>query len=205
MSHTKEPWSIDRDERLGMAWNNHIVSEANPNLTICFMSHDSTPENEHGEANARRIVAAVNYCAGIESNVLEMSNLEHFKQEFSNLSRCETEKGLRILELEHIVESMRDSQIDKLLAMTDEQVTALCRLEGSNPDDSARIAKQAMQLAGANVRVAGLEQQRDELLGLLVEFSDALPSDKFMKQQGSEPGPLLKRIRAAIAGAKGGA
>lgn len=40
--------------------------------------------------------------------------------------------------------------------------------------------------------------QRDRLLGLLVEFSHALPSDEYMASQGSEPGPLLKDIRAAI-------
>jgi hypothetical protein len=65
MKHTKEPWAIDRDFRPGMEWNNHIVYLRDINQTICFMTHDNTPENEEGEANARRIVACVNACAGM--------------------------------------------------------------------------------------------------------------------------------------------
>lgn len=69
--HTKEPWAIDPDDRLGMEWNNHIVSVANPDRTICFMSHDGTSENIECQANARRIVACVNACAGIPTGMLE--------------------------------------------------------------------------------------------------------------------------------------
>lgn len=68
-----------------------------------------------------------------------------------------------LAEKESVIEQLRDSQIDKLLAMTDEQVTALCRLEGSNPDDSARIAKQAMKLAAANVELAAANARIAEL------------------------------------------
>lgn len=74
MSHTKEPWAIGRDDRPGMQWNNHIVSLNDQNQTICFMSHDNTPENEEGEANAQRIVACVNACAGIQTEHLERCN-----------------------------------------------------------------------------------------------------------------------------------
>lgn len=70
--HTKEPWAVDPDNRDGMEWNNHIVSEKNPHLRICFMAHDGTNENATGEANARRIVACVNACAGIETYALEL-------------------------------------------------------------------------------------------------------------------------------------
>lgn len=71
MIHTKEPWAVDPDERPGMAWNNHIISADNPNMTICFMAHDNTADNIAGEANARRIVACVNACAGIPTDDLE--------------------------------------------------------------------------------------------------------------------------------------
>lgn len=59
----------------------------------------------------------------------------------------------------------------------------------------------ARQALGADI--ANLTNQRDELLSLLVEFSDALPSDDYMAAQGQTPGPLLQRIRLAIASAKG--
>lgn len=55
---------------------------------------------------------------------------------------------------------------------------------------------------GIEAFAKGLEKQRDELLALLVEFSEALPSDKYMEKQGQTPGPLLQRIRSAIASVK---
>ena len=70
--HTPEPWAIDPDDRPNMHWNNHIVSEANPNIAICFMAHDGTEQNERGEANASRITACVNACAGIDTELLEI-------------------------------------------------------------------------------------------------------------------------------------
>jgi azurin len=75
MSHTKAPWEIDRDDRPGLEWNNHIVSCDKPNLTICFMSHDGSPENEVGEANARRIVACVNACTGLTTEIVEQTGI----------------------------------------------------------------------------------------------------------------------------------
>ena len=39
-----------------MYWNNHITN--GDGLTICFMSHDNTPDNTLGEANANLIAAA---------------------------------------------------------------------------------------------------------------------------------------------------
>lgn len=76
MSHMKEPWAIDPDDRPNMQWNNHIVSAENTDIAICFMAHDGTEENERGEANARRIVACVNACAGIPNDQLECDNIE---------------------------------------------------------------------------------------------------------------------------------
>jgi hypothetical protein len=50
-----------------------------------------------------------------------------------------------------------DSNLNKLLEMTDEQVTALTRLEGSNPEDVAALARKTMELAVANVKLSELE------------------------------------------------
>ena len=58
--HTPLPWRIDPDDQPNMAWNNHIVSAADPNERIAFMAHDGTGDNEIGEANAELIVRAVN-------------------------------------------------------------------------------------------------------------------------------------------------
>ena len=79
--HTPEPWKVDPDDRPGYEWNNHIVSATDPNQTICFMTHDNTPENIEGEANARRIVACVNACNGIKTESLEMEVLSWITDE----------------------------------------------------------------------------------------------------------------------------
>lgn len=50
--------------------------------------------------------------------------------------------------------------------------------------------------------IATLKQEVERLAGLLREFSDALPSDEYMREQGKEPGPLLKKIRTALEGLK---
>lgn len=52
---TPGDWAVDPDDRPGMAWNNHIVQAADPNFAICFMTHDGTPANRRGQANARLI------------------------------------------------------------------------------------------------------------------------------------------------------
>lgn len=70
-AHTPEPWAIDPDDRPGMEWNNHIVPANSPGRTICFMSHDGTEENVECQANARRIVACVNACAGLPQDALD--------------------------------------------------------------------------------------------------------------------------------------
>lgn len=66
----------------------------------------------------------------------------------------------RITELEAEVarlhESAVDQNIDKLMALSDEQVTALTRLEGHDPDDVARLCKQVIEIARLKVEVARL-------------------------------------------------
>lgn len=57
---TVRPWAVDPDDRPDMEWNNHIVSISDPDLTICFMSHDDTKDNIEGSANAGLIVNAIN-------------------------------------------------------------------------------------------------------------------------------------------------
>ena len=82
--HTPEPWAIDPDDRPNMHWNNHIVSEANPNIAICFMAHDGTEQNERGEANARRIVACINACAGCATEALETAPVGFFNSTYGH-------------------------------------------------------------------------------------------------------------------------
>jgi hypothetical protein len=60
----------------------------------------------------------------------------------------------RVLELESEVqrleESLRkasDTQADQIMKMTDQQIAALCRLEGHDPKDEATIGRQVCEIA----------------------------------------------------------
>lgn len=59
MSHTPEPWYLIKDGCEIMA-------------KLAEMSHAHVAEVFHNDADARRIVAAVNACAGIETYALEL-------------------------------------------------------------------------------------------------------------------------------------
>ena len=61
-SHTPEPWHVRHPEP--GAW--HIVDDPEAPATIAIL-----PAKAESEANARRIVAAVNACAGIATADLE--------------------------------------------------------------------------------------------------------------------------------------
>jgi hypothetical protein len=63
MSHTKEPWMAWRDG----SDRNLVGPSTNYTVAQCF----HTPEVDSCEANARRIVACVNACAGMPTDVLE--------------------------------------------------------------------------------------------------------------------------------------
>lgn len=71
------PWAISRDNREGMDWNNHIVSAADPNLTVCFMAHDGDGINARGEANARLIAAAPTMLAALKAAQKDLETVQH--------------------------------------------------------------------------------------------------------------------------------
>ena len=65
MSHTKEPWAIFEDDAKA------IVTVAHPMLSLMTVGNDGLA-TMFSEADARRIVACVNACAGIETHELEL-------------------------------------------------------------------------------------------------------------------------------------
>jgi len=48
------PWCVDPDDRIGMEWNNHVIS-ADGN-TVCFMAHN--PDGNEAHDNAALLIAA---------------------------------------------------------------------------------------------------------------------------------------------------
>ena len=67
----------------------------------------------------------------------------------------------RVLELEAIVNRNIDDGIDKIMTMTDEQISALAGFEGRNPGNQETIARKCFEVAQLNVRIAELEKERD--------------------------------------------
>lgn len=61
--HTKEPWRT----KTGSAWE--FADSEGGDIGFC----DCGTKNSRDEANARRIVACVNYCAGLSLEYLELN------------------------------------------------------------------------------------------------------------------------------------
>ena len=65
--------------------------------------------------------------------------------------------------LNGVIESNIDDGIDKIMAMSDEQVSALAGFEGSNPEDKATIARQCMDIAMLRVDLAASQADAEQL------------------------------------------
>lgn len=122
-------------------------------------------------AEQKRTIMALNDALGGEGtcttdNLVRVSRLEQqvealMKERAAALSDLSCQIA-RNAELEVALTALRDSEIDKLMALSDEQVTALTRIEGSNPEDVAKLGKQTFELAVANSRIKALEAERDD-------------------------------------------
>lgn len=80
--HTKEPWVVanEYDNRVHVCapWSNEVRPEDSETFGSYLGAHvcelpfnDGVPTREQARANARRIVACVNVCAGIGTEILE--------------------------------------------------------------------------------------------------------------------------------------
>lgn len=84
---------------------------------------------------------------------------EGWKKAWQESTDREIEKDKRIAELEAQLKELLDSDsaLDKVLTMTDEQVSALIRTEGRSPDDVSTIGKLCFDKAKLTVRIKELE------------------------------------------------
>lgn len=62
-----------------------------------------------------------------------------------------------IAELEGQVAELTESECDKIMAMSDDQISALLRQDGHDPADVARLGQQAVKLAVQEVKLKELE------------------------------------------------
>ena len=74
--------------------------------------------------------------------------------------------------LNGVIESNIDDGIDKIMAMSDEQVSALAGFEGSNPEDKATIARQCMDIAMLRVDLAASQLHAEQLRAALEKIGE---------------------------------
>lgn len=107
--HTPEPWKIanGRKTDLYMGWDTIIgISEDGDKFVLCRVNANY---EELGKTNARRIVACVNACAGIETDTLESEG---------SIAEIIASKRTRIAELEAELAAER-AKVEQLRGVLD--------------------------------------------------------------------------------------
>lgn len=111
----------------------------------------------------------------------------------------------RIAALEAELAKFAESECDKIMAMSEEQITALTRMQGSNPDDVAKICRMACDLALKDVAIQRLEAElaacrREKESHIGVVYRHAGGFNSLMWSPGLvEKLPTGTRIYAALA------
>jgi len=76
------------------------------------------------------------------------------------------------------IESLTDANIDRVLTMTDDQITALTVMDGHNPDDVAKIGRHAAETAILKSKIKSLEYQIKQLSTLHSATVNALADER---------------------------
>ena len=109
MNHTKEPWSFSPAEN-GLEWG---VEAGKWGVAICA----DAPGDGTSEANARRIVACVNACAGIPTDQLESGEARYVRNELADIYALEKRRDELLAALEKGGHSLREISLwDKTTA-----------------------------------------------------------------------------------------
>lgn len=93
--HTQEPWILGIDGNDACHDPGHIMSRDGLAIADCCLEYSSLIESEQ-EANARRIVACVNACAGIPAEKLEGKTIDEYIANEAYLTGVSTNNGLDI-------------------------------------------------------------------------------------------------------------
>ena len=99
--------------------------------------------------------------------------------------------------LNGVIESNIDDGIDKIMAMSDEQVSALAGFEGSNPEDKATIARQCMDIAMLRAKLAASQLHAEQLREALVEAKPLVQD--WCNENGGAGLAVFVRLRETLA------
>ena len=96
---------------------------------------------------------------------------------------------------------------DEMKAQAFDALNRMSSFRPMNDGRNPRVVLHAfIQLASApptRQPLTPAQEHADELLEVLTELANSLPSAEYMRQQGQEEGPLLRKMRAVIAKATG--
>jgi chromosome segregation ATPase len=91
----------------------------------------------------------------------------------------------KIQSLELKIESLTDANIDRVLTMTDDQITALTVMDGHNPHDVAKIGRHAAETAILKSKIKSLEYQLKQLSSIHSATVNALADERNSKVLGN--------------------
>ena len=129
--------------------------------------------------------------------------------ELSRLQSERDEEKAAREEAERTIERLTDDAMHKILDMSEDQLNALCRLEGRDPKDAERLSKQAVKLAllmndlqKSESLVASLRAQlegREKALRELVRLKDLKDQFDAISDQRATPNDIraLREYQAA--------
>lgn len=101
MSHTKEPWKYGKEltARSGEWLISMDAGDRGRGIPIC----ETRPASGDEQANARRIVACVNACAGIPTEQLESGEARSVRDELADIAMLEKQRDELLDALERMV------------------------------------------------------------------------------------------------------
>ena len=95
---------------------------------------------------------------------------------------------------------------DEVKAQAFDALSRMASFRPMNDGRNPRVVLHAfIRLASPPARqpLTPAQEHAEELLEVLTELANSLPSAEYMRQQGQEEGPLLRKMRAVIAKATG--
>lgn len=146
MEHTKEPWTADGSDVVAMV-------DQYPTVIADCLNHESVGR-EDCDANARRIVACVNACAGTDNETLhQIARMEGQLDFFAQIAE---------------LKQQRDDAADSALVHASKYNNVIQAItDPENQPSQYGTVTLGMYVA--------LKQQRDELLAILTAIVESVP------------------------------
>ena len=130
MSYTKEPWSVAEEAFDNDGIHESVIRGLDGRAAIAVTLEFGPNNPEMREANARRIVAAVNACAGVPNEQLECDNVE-FVRIFNERNELDLAVRNQIQQIAHLNDQLAGLRSDKAMLeiQRDELLAAMIHIQ----------------------------------------------------------------------------